>query len=61
MQCQFGAFLKDSLIFLLGDIKVYNIFRVPIPTLHGLAGRRRLVFLWEVKEECLVLLYSLLF
>lgn len=28
MQCQFGAFLKDSLIFLLGDIKVYNIFRV---------------------------------
>lgn len=31
MQCQFGIFLKDSLTFLLGDlkkIKVYNIFRL---------------------------------
>lgn len=47
MQCQFGAFLRDSLIFLLGDIKVYNIFRVlfwlspQLTTLQGLAGRRR--------------------
>lgn len=51
MQCQFGAFLRDSLIFLLGDIKVYNIFRVlfwlspQLTTLQGLAGRRRRVFL----------------
>lgn len=51
MQCQFGAFLKDSLIFLLGDRKVYNIFRVlfwlspHLTTMHGLAGRRRPVFL----------------
>lgn len=30
MQCQFGIFLKDSLTFLLGDLKkrkIYNIFR----------------------------------
>ena len=31
MQCQFGIFLKDSLTFLLGDLKkrkIYNIFRL---------------------------------
>lgn len=44
MQCPFGAFLKDSLIFLLGDIKVYNIFRVlfwlspQLTTLEGEGG-----------------------
>lgn len=66
MQCQFVAFLKDSLIFLLGDIKVYNIFRVLFwlsPHLTTWSGRKEKAGLplWEVKEECLVLLYSLLF
>ena len=31
MQCHFGIFLKDSLTFLLGDLKkrkIYNIFRL---------------------------------
>lgn len=35
MQCQFGIFLKDSLTFLLGNLKkieVYNIFKVFLVT-----------------------------